>query len=74
MRDALARVQAAVARHPRLLMTLFILGLLVVSADPVAAGDGSIIKFGLTSDVDYSTSGNMTTNGGVSGNAGPTNP
>ena len=30
MRDALARVQVAVARHPRLLVTLLLVGLLVV--------------------------------------------
>jgi len=42
MRDTLARVQVAVARHPRLLVTLLLVGLLVVSADPVAAGEGGV--------------------------------
>ncbi len=70
MRDALARVQAAVARHPRLLMTLFILGLLVVSADPVVAGEGSVNAW---YDFDPTTSGGIGTDD-VSGSAGPTNP
>ena len=53
MRDALARVQAAVARHPRLLVTLFILALLVISADPVVAGDSGDVgtfRFGSSGD------------------------
>jgi SNF family Na+-dependent transporter len=72
MRDALARVQAAVARHPRLLMTLLLVGLLVVSADPVVATDGSINGFETIFDLDFevSTDGDS----GVSGSKGPTNP
>lgn len=58
MRDAMARLQATVARHPRLLTTLLLVVLFVAVADPVAAGDGVDVG-----TLDYGSSG-----------GGPTNP
>ena len=77
MRDALARVQAAVARHPKLLLTLLLVGLLVVSADPVAAADGAsggellIDRF---FDSETTTDGAVALGDPVNGDGGPSNP
>lgn len=59
MRDAMARLQATVARHPRLLTTLLLVVLFVAVADPVAAGDGAV-EIGT---LDHGSTG-----------SGPTNP
>jgi hypothetical protein len=77
MRDALARVQAAVARHPRLLMTLLLIGLLVVSADPVAAADGASggeLLIDRLFDSELTSDGAVTVEDPVNGGDGPTNP
>jgi hypothetical protein len=73
MRDALARVQAAAARHPKLLLTLLLVGLLVVSADPVAADNAVHTEPDLLFDSEFTTGDEVTTNDGSS-NRGPTNP
>ena len=77
MRDALARAQAAVARHPRLLTTLLLVGLLVVSADPVAAADGvsgGELLIDRLFDSEFTTDGAVTMEDPVNGGDGPTNP
>jgi hypothetical protein len=76
MRDALARVQAAVARHPKLLMTLLLVGLLVVSADPVVAGEGTVgtEMIDQLNKTDVLSDDVVSTNGGTSEYSGPTNP
>lgn len=77
MRDTLARVQVAVARHPKVLMTLLLITLLVASADPVAATDGVSggdiwIDFLFESEID--TDGVVTLEDPGSANGGPSNP
>jgi hypothetical protein len=54
-------------------MALFILGLLVVSADPVVADSAVHTELDLTLDSNFTTGGDVTTNDG-SYNGGPTNP
>ena len=68
MRDAMARLQATVARHPRLLTTLLLVVLFVAVADPVAAAEG-----GFDGGFDLTTDGSLSGDD-VSGGGGPTNP
>ena len=70
MRDALARVQAAVARHPRLLVTLLMTTLFVVAADPVVATEAGIDPI---FEFEVTTSGEVAVDDG-GGSDGPTNP
>jgi hypothetical protein len=57
-------------------MTLLLVGLLVVSADPVVAGTGTDLAFDtdLIPDPEFGTDGGITTDDAVDGGGGPTNP
>jgi hypothetical protein len=70
MRDALGRIQAAVVRHPRLLITLLIISLLIVAADPAVATETGVDP---SLDLEFTTNGEGAIDDG-GGSDGPTNP